>query len=64
MEESAKISKSWGGARIGAGRKKVADKREIVSIYVRPDIKARLKAMADAEGIKIGELVTRWVEAL
>lgn len=63
MNESAKISKSWGGARSGAGRKKVVEKREIVSLYVRPDIKERLKAMADAEGIKIGELVTRWVES-
>ena len=64
MRESAKISKNWGGARTGAGRKKMDDKRVILSLYVRPDIKARIMDLASTEGLKPGDLVTRWVETM
>lgn len=65
MEETKK-SKSWGGRREGSGRKVMdaSDKKAIVSVYMRPDQKAKLKAAAEAAGLSASEFIGRWLDTL
>lgn len=60
------MSKSWGGARQGAGRKTVdpSIKKAIVSIYLRPEQKAKLKAASAAAGLSASEFICRWLDSL
>ena len=64
--ESTKTSKSWGGAREGAGRKTKdpSAKKLQMAIYLTPDQKERLQAAASREGVTISELIARWPETL
>ena len=64
--ESAKTSKSRGGRREGAGRKTMdaSEKKAIVSVYMRPEQKAKLKAAADAAGLSASEFIGRWLDTL
>ena len=64
--ESTKTSKSWGGAREGAGRKAKdpSEKKVLVSVYIREDLRDKLQAAADREGVNISGLITRWAETL
>lgn len=65
MEET-KQSKNWGGRRAGAGRKTMdsSEKKAIVSVYMRPEQKAKLKAAADAAGLSASEFIGRWLDTL
>ena len=65
MEET-KPSKSRGGRRAGAGRKTMdaSEKKAIVSVYMRPEQKAKLKAAADAAGLSASEFIGRWLDTL
>jgi hypothetical protein len=65
MEEN-KISKSWGGRRKGAGRKVMdsSEKKTIVSVYMRPEQKAKLKAASEASGLSASEFICRWLDSL
>lgn len=64
--ESAKTSKSWGGRREGAGRKTMdtSEKKTIVSVYMRPEQKAKLRAAAEAAGLSASEFIGRWLDTL
>ena len=64
--ESAKSSKNWGGHREGAGRKSMdaAEKKAIVSVYFRPQQKAKLKALAESEGLSVSEYLGRLIDSL
>ena len=64
--ESAKQSKSWGGRREGAGRKTMdaSEKKAIVSVYMRPEQKAKLKAASEAAGLSASEFIGRWLDTL
>ena len=64
--ESAKMSKSWGGRREGAGRKTIdaSEKKAIVSVYFRPQQKSKLKSLADAEGLSVSEYLGRLIDSL
>lgn len=64
--ESAKMSKSWGGARQGAGRKAMGAtaKNETVAVRLRPELKARLFQVASERGISASELMARLIETL
>ncbi|MBQ8061741.1 MAG: hypothetical protein IJ205_07380 [Bacteroidales bacterium] len=64
--ESTTISKSWGGARQGAGRKSVDQsvKKVTVAFSLSPEHKARVQAAAKAAGISASELLARWIEDL
>ena len=65
MEEN-KTSKSWGGRREGAGRKVMdaSEKKAIVSVYMRPEQKAKLKAASEAAGLSASEFICRWLDSL
>ncbi len=64
--ESTNNSKSWGGAREGAGRKKMGEtaKNETVALRLRPELKARLFQVARERGISASELMARLIETL
>lgn len=64
--ESTNNSKSWGGAREGAGRKSVdpSVKKVTMSVYLRPDLKARFQDAAKAAGLSTSELLASWIERL
>ena len=64
--ESAKNSKNWGGARNGAGRKAmdISEKKAIMSIYLRPEQKAKLQEAASAAGLSVSEFIGRWTDTL
>ena len=64
--EKANISKSKGGARPGAGRKRMGatPKSETIGLRVRPEIKERLFRAASDRGISVSEFVARLIEAL
>ena len=66
MDESAKVSKNWGGARKGAGRKTMdaSEKKAIVSVYMRPEQKEKLKAASQAAGLSASEFIGRWLDSL
>ena len=66
MEESAKISKNWGGAREGAGRKAVnpSAKKVSVTFALSPEHKARIQAAAAAAGLSASEFLSRLIEQL
>lgn len=59
-------SKNWGGCRQGAGRKVMdtSEKKAIVSVYMRPEQKAKLKAAAAAAGVSASEFIGRWLDSL
>ena len=64
--ESAKVSKSRGGRREGAGRKTVdpSVKKAIVSIYLRPEQKQKLQQAAKAAGLSASEFLGRYLDSL
>lgn len=66
MQEKAEVSKSWGGAREGSGRKKMDEsvKRHNVTLTLTAETRDNLRAAAKAAGISASELVTRWAETL
>lgn len=53
--------KTWGGARPGAGRKAVSDKRVQMTITIDRETRDRLKAMAKQQHVRVGRLVDEWV---
>ena len=66
MDESAKVSKNWGGARKGAGRKSVdvSEKKVSVTFALSPEHKARIQEAAKAAGLSASEFLTRLIEQL
>ena len=64
--ESTNNSKSWGGAREGAGRKSMdpSEKKVSMSVYLSPDLKSRFQAAAKASGMTTSELLSSWIERL
>lgn len=54
----------WGGARRGAGRKKVAGRDVAISARVTLKAKANLEAWASAHGIPQQEAINRLLEGL
>lgn len=49
--------KTRGGARPGAGRKKIDAKRVTLSCRVAPETKAQLAALAKSSGKSLGEVL-------
>ena len=41
-----------------------SEKKAIVSVYMRPEQKAKLKAAADAAGLSASEFIGRWLDTL
>ena len=66
MEESANISKNWGGSRQGAGRKCVdaSEKKVSVTFSLTPERKARIQAAAKAAGLSASEFLNRLIDQL
>ena len=66
MNESAKLTKNWGGARKGAGRKSIdaSKKRVSVTFALTAETKERIHQAAKAAGLSASEFVTRWAEQL
>ncbi len=65
MEET-KLSKSWGGAREGAGRKAMdpSEKKAACTFYLDPEHKEKMKAAAKAAGLSLSELLARMIDSL
>jgi hypothetical protein len=53
-----------GGARVGAGRKRVHDDYVAITLRISPRAKANLDAYAHANGISSQEAARRLLEAL
>jgi hypothetical protein len=53
-----------GGARVGAGRKKVHDDYVAITLRISPLAKSKLDAYAQNNGISIQEAARRILEAL
>ena len=53
--------KTWGGAREGAGRKPVEDKRVQMIITIAAETRDKLKAMAKEQHVRVGRLIDEWV---
>lgn len=66
MIEEAKVSKSWGGARKGAGRKSKSEseKRQTVTFTLTKEAREKIRSAAEAAGISSSELLSRWAETL
>ena len=64
--ENAKISKNWGGARPGAGRKSKSGspKTQTIGIRIRPELKDRLFQVAKERGISASDLVSELIETI
>ena len=64
--EQTNISKNWGGAREGAGRKCVepSQKRVSVTFALTIETKEKIRAAAKAAGLSASEFVSRWAEGL
>ena len=54
--------KTWGGARPGAGRKPVDDKRVQMVITIDRETRDRLKAMARERHVRPGRVIDSLVE--
>ena len=54
--------KTWGGARPGAGRKAVSDKRVQMVITIDRDTRDRLKAISKARKMRVGRIVDEMVK--
>lgn len=63
--EKSKLSKSRGGARPGAGRKKMdsSTKKETIGLRIRPELKERLFQEAASRGISVSELIAQLIES-
>lgn len=64
QENQEKKKTGHGGARAGAGRKRVADRECMVSFGVSARAKANLQAWADERGLSLREAANAIFEAL
>lgn len=62
MEEN---KKSWGGSRAGAGRKTVSNGPLVtIGLTVEATVKAKLKRLAEEEGLSMSEYVNRLIKSI
>ncbi len=62
MEET---QKTWGGARKGAGRKTASEGPLVtIGLTVEATTKAKLKQLAETEGLSMSEYVNRLIKSL
>ena len=54
--------KTWGGAREGAGRKPVEDKRVQMIITIAAETRDKLKAISKARKMKVGRIIDEMVK--
>lgn len=64
MENQNGNEKNRGGYRPGAGRKKIADRGNLVGYRVSDKAKANITAYAQAHGLSVNEAVNAILEAL
>lgn len=64
--ESTKLSKNRGGARKGAGRKGLdpSEKRVILSLYLKPVLRDKVKALAGEKGQTPSEYLSDIIASL